>query len=57
MMPRHRHVGDEDVVIDHDRGVPVSGKGRNSPIKPVLPPHAGDDDAGGAGGGPLREEL
>lgn len=35
MMPRFGHVAP---VLDHDRGVPVSGAGRNSPIKPVLPP-------------------
>ena len=35
MMPRHRHI---TPVIDHDRGVAVSGKGKNSPIDPVLPP-------------------
>lgn len=35
MMPRHRDISP---VIDHDRGAPVSGKGRNSPIEPVLPP-------------------
>ena len=35
MMPRHRDIAP---VIDHDRGAPVSGKGRNSPIEPVLPP-------------------
>ncbi len=37
MMPRHRHI---QPVIDHDRGAPVSGRGKNSPIVPVLPPHA-----------------
>ena len=36
MMPRHRGIA---AVIDHDRGGAVSGPGRNSPIKPVLPPH------------------
>lgn len=36
MMPRHSHV---EPVIDHDRGAPVSGRGRNSPIVPILPPH------------------
>ena len=35
MMPRHRDVAP---VLDHDRGAPVSGKGRNSPVEPVLPP-------------------
>ena len=35
MMPRHSAVVP---VIDHDRGAAVSGKGKNSPIKPVLPP-------------------
>lgn len=35
MMPRHRHI---TPVIDHDRGNPVSGPGRNSPHKPTLPP-------------------
>lgn len=25
-------------VIDHDRGGPISPPGKNSPIKPVLPP-------------------
>jgi hypothetical protein len=35
MMPRHAHIVP---VIDHDRGGPVSQKGRNSPIDPVLPP-------------------
>jgi hypothetical protein len=37
MMPRHKHIMP---VIDHDRGAPVSGPGRNSPVKPVLPPHS-----------------
>jgi len=37
MMPRHKHIVP---VIDHDRGAPVSGKGKNSPHMPVLPPHA-----------------
>lgn len=35
MMPRHRDIAP---VIDHDRGAPVSGRGRNSPIEPTLPP-------------------
>ena len=35
MMPRHKHI---EPVIDHDRGAPVSGRGKNSPVKPVLPP-------------------
>lgn len=35
MMPRHAHIVP---VIDHDRGGPVSQKGRNSPVDPVLPP-------------------
>jgi len=35
MMPRHAHIAP---VIDHDRGGPVSQRGRNSPIVPVLPP-------------------
>ena len=35
MAPRFSHLAP---VIDHDRGAPVSGAGRNSPIKPVLPP-------------------
>ena len=35
MMPRHAHI---EPVIDHDRGGPVSGKGKNSPLKPELPP-------------------
>jgi hypothetical protein len=43
MMPRHKHVV---AVIDHDRGNAVSGIGRNSPVKPVLPPRA---IRGGAG--------
>ena len=36
MMPRHKDIAP---VLDHDRGVPVSGAGRNSPIHPTLPPH------------------
>ena len=36
MLPRHKGI---DPVLDHDRGVPVSGAGRNSPIRPILPPH------------------
>lgn len=35
MMPRHKDIAP---VIDHDRGAPVSGKGKNSPIEPTLPP-------------------
>ena len=37
MMPRHAHVVP---VLDHDRGGVVSGLGKNSANKPVLPPHA-----------------
>ena len=37
MMPRMKHIVP---VIDHDRGVAVSGPGKNSPIRPTLPPHA-----------------
>ena len=37
MSPHHSAVAP---VIDHDRGAPVSGRGRNSPKEPVLPPHA-----------------
>ena len=37
MMPRHKGIAP---VLDHDRGVAVSGMGRNSPVRPVLPPHA-----------------
>jgi len=34
-MPRHAHLAP---VIDHDRGNPVSQRGRNSPVVPTLPP-------------------
>jgi hypothetical protein len=37
MMPRHRDIAP---VIDHDRGGPISPPGKNSPIRPVLPPRA-----------------
>ena len=46
MMPRHKHIAP---VIDHDRGAAVSGKGKNSPIDPVLPPRVARQ--------PEREEL
>ena len=36
MMPRHQHI---TPVIDHDRGAPVSSRGKNSALEPVLPPH------------------
>ena len=36
MAPRFSHI---EPVLDHDRGLPVSGAGRNSNVKPVLPPH------------------
>ena len=39
MMPRHKDIV---AVIDHDRGMVVSGKGKNSPDRPWLPPHASD---------------
>ena len=37
MAPRFSHVVP---VLDHDRGLAVSAAGRNSPVRPVLPPHA-----------------
>ena len=37
MMPRFAYV---TPVIDHDRGMPVSGAGKNSMVVPKLPPHA-----------------
>ena len=35
MMPRHAAIAP---VLDHDRGMPVSGANRNSNVKPILPP-------------------
>lgn len=35
MMPHHEGIAP---VLDHDRGAPVSRKGRNSPVEPTLPP-------------------
>ena len=32
---RPQHI---EPVLDHDRGAPVSQKGKNSPINPKLPP-------------------